>query len=79
LVFAFPDRVVLRLRTEADGTRVDMRSTSAIGRHDLGQNARRISAFLAALDAALLAAAEQPDGVEAAPPSPAQPDAAVGR
>ena len=79
LVFAFPDRVVLRLRTEADGTRVDVRSTSAIGRHDLGQNARRISAFLAALDAALLAAAEQPDGVEAAPPSPAQPDAAAGR
>jgi hypothetical protein len=79
LVFAFPDRVVLRLRTEADGTRVDMRSTSAIGRHDLGQNARRIRAFLAALDAALLAAAEQPDGVEAAPPPPAQPDPAVGR
>jgi uncharacterized protein (DUF1499 family) len=79
LVFAFPDRVVLRLRSMADGTRVDMRSTSAIGRHDLGQNARRIGAFLAALDAALLAAAAPPDGVEAAPTSPAQPDAEVGR
>jgi uncharacterized protein (DUF1499 family) len=79
LVFAFPDRVVLRLRREADGTRVDMRSTSAIGRHDLGQNARRISTFLAALDAALLAAVAPPDGVEAAPTSPAQPDATAGR
>jgi hypothetical protein len=79
LVFAFPDRVVLRLRREADGTRVDMRSTSAIGRHDLGQNARRISAFLAALDAALLAAAAPPDILEAAPTSPAQPDVPVGQ
>jgi hypothetical protein len=56
-----------------------MRSTSAIGRHDLGQNARRISAFLAALDAALLAAAAPPDILEAAPTSPAQPDEPVGQ
>jgi uncharacterized protein (DUF1499 family) len=41
-----PDDVTVRIRPRADGSRVDVRSASRLGRHDLGQNARRIRAFL---------------------------------
>ena len=53
LIFGFVDDVALRLRATDDGTEVDMRSASRFGVHDLGQNARRISGFFAALDAIL--------------------------
>jgi hypothetical protein len=52
-VFGFLDDVVIRLRDTPEGTRVDMRSASRIGEHDLGQNMRRITRFLRDLDAAL--------------------------
>jgi uncharacterized protein (DUF1499 family) len=60
-VFGFLDDVVLRLRVTPDGTAVDMRSASRVGEHDLGQNARRISSFMAELDSVL-----QPDPAAAA-------------
>ena len=41
-----PDDVTVRIRPRADGARIDVRSASRIGRHDLGQNARRIRRFL---------------------------------
>jgi uncharacterized protein (DUF1499 family) len=41
-----PDDVTIRLRPRADGTRIDMRSASRIGDHDLGTNAARIRRFL---------------------------------
>lgn len=53
LMFRFTDHVVIRMISEPAGTRVDVRSASTYGQHDLGQNARRIRAFLAALDLAL--------------------------
>jgi hypothetical protein len=53
LLFGFSDDVVIRLQSSPDGTRVDMRSASARGLHDLGENARRIRRFLADLDAIL--------------------------
>ncbi|HEX9906401.1 MAG TPA: DUF1499 domain-containing protein [Propylenella sp.] len=52
-IFGFADDVVVRVRETPEGTRVDMRSASRIGEHDLGQNARRIKSFLAALDTKL--------------------------
>lgn len=52
-VFRFTDDVVVRLRGSPEGTEVDMRSASRTGGHDLGQNARRIKAFFAKLDAEL--------------------------
>ncbi len=56
-VLRFIDDVVVRMRIGDDGsTIVDMRSASRVGAHDLGQNARRIKAFYAKLDAIL-----QPD------------------
>jgi hypothetical protein len=53
LLFAFRDDVAIRLIDTADGTRVDMRSASRWGQHDLGQNGRRIRAFMGDLDFAL--------------------------
>ncbi len=42
----FKDDVVIRMRAQGQGTRLDIRSTSRIGGGDLGANARRIRAFL---------------------------------
>lgn len=49
----FHDDVVIRVTPSADGksSRVDMRSVSRVGVGDLGVNAQRIKAFLAALRA----------------------------
>lgn len=52
-LFQFSDHVVVRIASETGGTRIDIRSASAVGRHDLGQNARRIRQMLDDLDQAL--------------------------
>jgi uncharacterized protein (DUF1499 family) len=44
-IMAFKDDVVIRLRTNADGTLVDTRSVSRVGIGDIGANAKRIRAF----------------------------------
>lgn len=44
--FGFKDDVVLRFTETEEGTRVDMRSKSRIGRSDVGVNAKRIERFL---------------------------------
>ncbi|WP_299932963.1 DUF1499 domain-containing protein [uncultured Pelagimonas sp.] len=44
-VFYFADDVVIVVSPEADGSRVDMRSVSRVGRSDQGVNAARIRAF----------------------------------
>jgi uncharacterized protein (DUF1499 family) len=45
--FGFKDDVVIRIAPSAvNGSRVDIRSVSRVGRSDLGTNARRIRAFL---------------------------------
>jgi uncharacterized protein (DUF1499 family) len=41
-----PDDITVRLRPRADGTRIDIRSASRFGSHDLGVNAARIRSFL---------------------------------
>lgn len=45
-IMGFKDDIVIRLRTNADGTLVDLRSVSRVGVSDLGANAARISAFI---------------------------------
>ena len=47
LFFGFKDDVVVRLRAEGGGTRVDVRSKSRVGLGDAGTNARRVRALLA--------------------------------
>ncbi len=46
----FSDDVVFRLTEQGpEQTRVDMRSISRVGRSDIGTNAARVRAFMAAL------------------------------
>jgi uncharacterized protein (DUF1499 family) len=43
--FRFKDDIVIRVREEPSGSRVDLRSRSRVGRSDLGKNAARIMEF----------------------------------
>jgi uncharacterized protein (DUF1499 family) len=47
--WGFKDDVVVRVRPEGGGSRVDVRSVSRVGKSDLGVNARRIREYLARL------------------------------
>jgi len=46
--FGFKDDIVIRIRDQAGGARIDVRSKSRVGRGDAGANARRIRTFLRA-------------------------------
>lgn len=50
--FGFQDDIVIRIRPQGSGSRIDIRSKSRVGRGDLGANARRIRSFAAKLQAA---------------------------
>jgi hypothetical protein len=52
-ILRFQDDVTIRVRARVDGARIDVRSASRVGRHDLGANAARITAFLAEMDTLL--------------------------
>lgn len=45
--FGFKDDVVVRVRPEGTGSRIDVRSVSRVGKSDVGANAQRIRAYLA--------------------------------
>ena len=45
-ILGFRDDVVVRVRADPDGARVDIRSTSRYGRHDFGTNAARVGRAL---------------------------------
>jgi uncharacterized protein (DUF1499 family) len=47
--FGFKDDIVIRVRPEGAGSRIDLRSVSRVGRSDLGTNAKRVREFLAKL------------------------------
>lgn len=48
--FGFKDDVVVRVRSAPEGSRVDVRSVSRVGRSDVGTNARRIRDYLEMVD-----------------------------
>jgi hypothetical protein len=48
--FGFADDIAIRVRPDGEGSRVDMRSSARQGRGDYGVNARRVRAFLAAVN-----------------------------
>ena len=52
-ILGFRDDVVVRVRADPDGARVDIRSTSRYGRHDFGTNAARVSALAEAIEEAV--------------------------
>jgi Protein of unknown function (DUF1499) len=60
--------VAVRVRATSDGSRIDVRSASRYGLHDLGENAERVSALISDIDDVL--AAPQPEKKEAPPPKP---------
>jgi hypothetical protein len=47
--FGFKDDIVVRVRPDGQGSRIDVRSLSRVGRGDLGVNARRIRRYVAKL------------------------------
>jgi len=47
-VFGFPVDIAIRVTPLANQTRIDIRSTLRVGKHDFGANARRIRKFLLA-------------------------------
>jgi uncharacterized protein (DUF1499 family) len=49
LLFGFADDIAIRIRPLASQTRIDLRSSSRVGKHDFGANARRIDRFAAAV------------------------------
>jgi uncharacterized protein (DUF1499 family) len=63
-IMGFRDDVVVRIRAEQDGSRVDVRSASRYGRHDLGTNAARVTSLLEEIEAA----------VDALPPARRSPE-----
>lgn len=74
LLIGFIDDMVIRIRPDRIGSRLDLRSVSRHGMHDLGANARRIRSFLASLDAVLTEAygTLEPPELDAAPEEPEQ-------
>ena len=47
--FGFKDDVVVRVQAAGNGSRIDVRSVSRVGKSDVGTNARRIRAYMAKL------------------------------
>ncbi len=47
--FGFRDDIVVRIRAQGTGSRIDIRSKSRIGESDLGGNTERVRAFIARL------------------------------
>jgi hypothetical protein len=49
-ILRFSEDITIRVRPRVDGSRIDIRSASRIGSHDLGVNAARIAAFTEEVD-----------------------------
>jgi uncharacterized protein (DUF1499 family) len=80
-ILGFREDVVVRVRAVPDGARIDYRSASRYGRHDLGGNAARVRALIYDVDDALAAPApEKPDKAEKPEKKPAaKPTQAAGK
>jgi hypothetical protein len=73
-ILGFRDDVVVRIRPTGDGARIDVRSASRYGRHDLGTNASRVRNLISDIDD-VLALPRKPAPAAPAPPAKAQPPA----
>lgn len=76
-ILGFRDDVVVRVRATTDGARIDVRSASRYGRHDLGTNAKRVRALIEDIDDVL--AAPQPVKKQAPPPAKGKPAQPAGK
>jgi uncharacterized protein (DUF1499 family) len=69
-IMGFRDDVVLRIRADGEGTRIDARSSSRYGPHDFGANAARIKSLMDAIEDAIGArTSERPEAPDTKPPS----------
>ena len=73
-ILGFRDDVVVRVRATREGARIDVRSASRYGRHDIGTNAERVRALIDDVDTVL--AAPTPEKKQ---PSAAKPAQAAGK
>ncbi|MCB1548120.1 MAG: DUF1499 domain-containing protein [Hyphomicrobiaceae bacterium] len=72
LVLGFPDDIVIRVQGDRRSARIDMRSASRYGRHDFGQNARRLLKLareVQARVAATVGAVVEPEARPSPPPA----------
>jgi hypothetical protein len=74
-ILGFRDDVVVRIRPTSEGARIDVRSASRYGRHDLGTNAARVRNLIGDIDD-VLAAPQKPVPAPAKPQSPTKPASA---
>jgi uncharacterized protein (DUF1499 family) len=76
-ILGFRDDVAVRVRATHEGARIDIRSASRYGRHDLGTNAARVRALIEDIDDVLATPAkgEKPEKQGPAPKAPPQPAA----
>jgi uncharacterized protein (DUF1499 family) len=66
-ILGFRDDVVVRVRAAPEGARIDIRSASRYGRHDLGTNAARVRSLMDDIDDALSAPVAEKKQPEAKP------------
>ena len=74
-ILGFRDDVAVRVRATRDGARIDVRSASRYGRHDLGTNAARVRALIEDIDDVLATPAKEKPEKQPPAPKPAQPAA----
>ena len=76
-ILGFRDDVAVRVRATHEGARIDVRSASRYGRHDLGTNAARVRSLIEDIDDVLATPAkgEKPEKQAPAPKAPPQPAA----
>jgi uncharacterized protein (DUF1499 family) len=60
-IMGFREDVVIRVRPTLDGARIDVRSASRYGRHDLGGNADRVRNLLSDIEDIAVPPAEKPE------------------
>jgi uncharacterized protein (DUF1499 family) len=78
-ILGFRDDVVVRVRATQEGARIDVRSASRYGRHDLGANAARVRALIDDIDDAIAAPAPEKKQLEAKPAQAAGKGSSVKR
>jgi uncharacterized protein (DUF1499 family) len=71
-IMGFRDDVVVRVRALPDGARLDFRSASRYGRHDIGTNAARIRSLSEDIDDAVAALTPEKPKQPAKPAQPAR-------
>lgn len=63
-IMGFRDDVVIRIRGTGEETRIDMRSASRYGRHDIGTNAARITSFFEQVETTIDEALDRQERLE---------------